>query len=303
VKKNAVLFSAVLLLLLFLATSPILIRGSGSVRAKSEEKPEIVSLLGKNLYATPADGIDGQELLKFQKDLEEAKKSYDADPNNPENIILYGNSLANLWRFHEAIHVFSKGIEKHPGYAMLYRYRGHRYISVRDFDNAVADLTKAAELNDHDQEIWYHLGLAHYLKGNFEKALSSYENCLKYATDDDSKISTSNWLYETLNRLGKKEHAARVLDSIPEGMKPDETSSYYNLFLFFKGLKAEKDVEAFGQSSELDKSTTGYGLGCWYLFRGENQKAKEHFEKAVAGKFWSAFGMIAAEVELLKMGK
>jgi len=265
---------------------------------KEKEKPEVISLLGKKLYAAPAEG---EELLKLQGELKEAIKKVEADPENPDHLILYGRRLAYLWKYHEAIDIYSRGIKFHPDQAMLYRYRGHRYISIRKFDLAVKDLIKASELNDHDFDIWYHLGLAHYLKGEFENALWAYQNCLKSAQDDDSKIAISNWLYITLRRLERKEEAAEVLGKIKEGMGVVENQSYYELLFFYKGLKSEAEIEALAEVSDLDMATIGYGIGCWNLYNNNTGKAKAYFEKIMNGRYWPAFGFIAAEAELFRL--
>lgn len=279
----------------------IIVLFCGSVfLASAEEKPEITSLLGKKYFATPAQG---EELLKLQKDLDEAKKNFEANPNDAEALILYGRRLAYLWRYHEAIDVFTRGIEKHPDNAMLYRHRGHRYISIRDFDKAAADMARAAQLNDQDFDIWYHLGLAHYLKGDFVQAERAYQSCLKCSKDDDSKIAISNWLTITLRRLNKKDEAAKILDGIVAGMKVVENQSYYDLLFLYKGLKTEAELEQAAKTSELDFSTISYGLGCWNLYNGKMEKAKAYFQKVVEGKYWPAFGFISAEAELYRMAK
>jgi tetratricopeptide (TPR) repeat protein len=271
---------------------------AASETSQKEKEPEVISLLGKKLYATPAVG---EELLKLRDELREAIKKVEANPEDPENIIMYGRRLAYLWRYHDANDVYSKGIKKFPKYAMLYRHRGHRYISVRQFDRAVADLTRASELNDHDFDIWYHLGLAHYLKGKFQQALNAYRNCMKVAENDDSKIAISNWLYITLRRLGKEDDALRVLDGIREGMEVEENQSYYDLLLFYKGQKTEAEISAITEASDLNMATVGYGVGCWYLYNNQKEDAVVYFKKIVEGKYWPAFGFIAAEAELARM--
>ena len=271
---------------------------TASAASQEKEKPEIISPLGKKLYAHPATG---EELAKLEADLEEAAKNLESDPENPENIIMYGRRLAYLWRYNEAIVIYSEGIAKYPENAMLYRHRGHRYISIRDFDKAVSDMTKASELNERDFDIWYHLGLAHYLKGDFEKALQAYEACAETALDDDSKIAISNWRYITLRRLGKKEDANKILESIVGGMEVVENQSYYDLLFLYKGLKSEADMEAAATASALDLATVGYGMGAWYLYNGNEEKAKEIFGKIVDTEYWPAFGYISAETELVRM--
>jgi hypothetical protein len=45
-------------------------------------------------------------------------------------------------------------------------------------------------------------------------------------------------------------------------------------------------------------ATQGYGVGNWYLVNGDTRKAREIFERVVAGNAWQAFGWIAAEADL-----
>lgn len=267
---------------------------------KKKVKAEVISLLGKKLYANPATG---EELQKLENELQKVLKKVEMNPDDPENIILYGRRLAYLWRYHEAIDVYTKGIELHPDYAMLYRHRGHRYISIRQFDKAVADLTKASELNDHDFDIWYHLGLAHYLRGEFDQALIAYRSCVRVTEDDDSKIAISNWLYITLRRLGKKEGADEVLNGIHKEMEVVENQSYFDLLMFYKGRKSETDILPPAETSDLDMTTKGYGVGCWYLYSNQEEKAISYFKKIIEGKYWPAFGYIAAEAELDRITK
>ena len=76
----------------------------------------------------------------------EALQDYDSNPDDAEVIIWYGRRMAYLGRFQEAIKVYTKGIEKHPKDARMYRHRGHRYISTRQYDKAIVDFEKAAKL-------------------------------------------------------------------------------------------------------------------------------------------------------------
>jgi hypothetical protein len=53
----------------------------------------------------------------------------------------------------------------------------------------------------------------------------------------------------------------------------------------------------------LQYVTQGYGLGNFYLAEGDTSKATEVFEKVIKSGYWAAFGYIAAEMELSKLGK
>ncbi len=267
--------------------------------AEGQEKPEAVSLLGQKLYARPP----AADVPKLESALRQASADLERRPDDPEAVIAYGRALAGLQRYREAIEAFTKGIAAHPDFAMLYRHRGHRYITVREFGRAVDDLTKAAALNDHDYDIWYHLGLARYLRGEFDRAAPSYRNCLAAAQGPASRVAVSHWLYMTLRRLGDKTEAARLLEDITPGLDAGENKAYLSLLLFYKGLKTEKELRAEAAASDLDGATIGYGLANWHLYNGERSEAVAGFWKIIALPYWPAFGLIAAEAELARLGE
>jgi tetratricopeptide (TPR) repeat protein len=76
----------------------------------------------------------------FEANLRSAEKKYKNDSLNDDNIIWYGRRLAYLGYYKEAIAVYTKGINLHPNNARFYRHRAHRYITLRCYDNAIADL-------------------------------------------------------------------------------------------------------------------------------------------------------------------
>ena len=283
--------------------------------------PEAVSLLGRPLLPPP---ITAERRAKLEANLEKARQDHRARPDDAEAIIWLGRRTAYLGRFRQAIDIFSRGLEKHPRDHRLWRHRGHRYITVRELDKAVADLTRATELirglpdqvePDGDPNplgiptstshfnIWYHLALAHYLKGDFEAALAAWRACLEFSRDNpDRLVATSDWLYMTLRRLGRGEEAARVLDPITPQLKVIENHAYWHRLLMYKGLK--KPEELLGPREDgVELATYGYGVGNWYLYNGQRDKALEVFRRVVAGPQWAAFGFIAAEAELARMSR
>lgn len=260
------------------------------------EAPEIISLLGIAHYATPATG-DALAVLCQQYD--EARKAYEASPMDVEALIMYGRRTAYLWRFHDAIRIYSLGIEKYPLEPMLYRHRGHRYISIREFSKARADLERASELEQNSFDIWYHLGLSCWLQGNFEGALRAYQKCYEVTGDNEHKVAIEYWLYLTLRRLGKHSEAAGLLQSVGE-RDHGENVHYYNILLLFRGEKSEADITGLMQKGGVDHVTMGYGLGLWHLVAGRAREAKRCFVTAVSGTHWPGFGFIAAEVELAR---
>ncbi len=253
--------------------------------------------------------------------LSEARTHYGAEPNNPDALIWVGRRLGYLGRFTEAIEIYSSGIKKFPGDARLYRHRGHRYITLRKFDLAIADFQKAVslikslpdEVEPDGQpnarniptgtlqfNIWYHLGLAQYLTGRNVAALHSYRECLKVSRNPDSIVATTHWLYMTLRRLKRESEARQILAPIQLKMDVIENDGYYKLVLMYKGLA---DAEALLAETLKQPSSPGslsilYGLANWHHYNGRIEKSVELLQQIVSTDQWTSFGYIAAEAEL-----
>lgn len=281
------------------------------------QTPEATSLFGRPLVSVPPTG---DQKSRLEADLAKAQADYDRDPSSADAAIWLGRRLAYLGRFRDAIEAYSKGIARHPDEPRLYRHRGHRYITVRKFDLAVADLQRAARLvaGTPDQiepdgapnragiprstlqsNIWYHLGLAHYLNGDFTKALDAYREGMKVSrVNDDMLVATSDWLYMTLRRLKRDEEARAVLEPIREQMDILENGAYHARLLMYKGVRTPDSVLNLNTADDVQIATQGYGVGNWYLVNGDRGKAKEIFDRVLSGRAWAAFGFIAAEADL-----
>jgi len=190
------------------------------------------------------------------------------------------------------------------------RHRGHRFITIRRFDLAQADFEKAAQLLEQYNEsedglpfnVWYHLGLTYYLQGKFEKALYAYKKCLVASYNDDRLVATSHWLYMTLRRLERSDEAKTVLEDIIEEMDIQENQFYYEALMMYKGLKSTDELlEKAMSQGVLGMITSGYGLGCWYLYNGDTMKAREVYKNILDTGSWGAFGYIAAEADMYRL--
>ena len=287
-------------------------------KAAQTGKPEATSLSGKPLYV-PATIPNKQ---KLDADLAQAEQTLAANPKDAEAIIWVGRRLGYLWRFNDAIAMFTKGIELHPDNPKFYRHRGHRYITIRQFAKAQADFERAAQLVKGKPDeiepdgapnpagkprstlqfnIWYHLGLAYYLQGNYAKAYDAYVECMKVSNNDDSVAATSDWMWMTLMRLNRKAEAATVLARITPKMDILENGSYHRRLLMYKGVEQPEALLDTAKADDTTIATQGYGVGNYYYVTGNLAKAREVFQKVTSGGGWNAFGYIAAEADLQRM--
>jgi len=276
---------------------------------------EAVSLSGRPLARPP---LVPDELAKRQRAYDEARVAHDRAPDDIDAAIWHGRRLGYLNRFRDAVDVFSAAIAKHPDDARLYRHRGHRYITLRVLDRAIADFEKAAALRSGKPDeiepdglpnpanvptstlhgnIYYHLGLAHYLRGDFAAALHAYEACMATVTNDDMRVATAYWQYLTLRQLGRTDDAAAVLAAVPAKPTILENDGYHLLLQLFRG---EIDVAKLTGNTDLDRHTIGYGVAMWKWFAGDRDGALADLRAVVAGELWPAFAYLAAEAELAR---
>ena len=279
------------------------------------------SLLGEPLF--PAE-IPDETRAVYEENLAAALADYTAAPEDADAMIWYGRRLAYLGRYAEAIEIYSQGIILHPGDARMYRHRGHRKISIRDIDGAIEDFLAGVErIRGTEDEvepdglpnargiptstlhfnIWYHLGLAHYLQGDFERALLAWNDCLAVSTNPDAIVATTYWLNNTLRRLGLDDQAEALLDDITADMDIIENTAYHDVLLLHKGIRSVEDVAGpMGDDATLSSTTTAYGVAVWHLVNGRRDTAYDMFEQILDnGGQWAAFGYVAAEAEMARL--
>lgn len=273
-------------------------------------------------YASrPAPPVSAEARRDMETRLSEARIRYETEPNNPDALIWVGRRLSYLGRFREAIETYTAGIQKFPREARLYRHRGHRYITLRNFDLAIADFQKAVslirglpdEVEPDGQpnarniptgtlqfNIWYHLGLAQYLTGRNKDALKSYRECLKVSRNPDSLVATTHWLYMTLRRLKRESEARQVLEPIQPKMDVIENDGYYKLVLMYKGLADAEALlaETLKQTSSPGLLSIHYGLANWHHYNGRIEKSVQLLKQIVSSEQWTSFGYIAAESDM-----
>jgi tetratricopeptide (TPR) repeat protein len=259
----------------------------------------------------------------YDANLVKAFEQFSRTGGDVESLIWLGRRLAYLGNYRDAIRTFTAAIAKFPGEPRLYRHRGHRYITRRCFDEAIADLERAAKLikgkpdevepdgipnakntptSTLQSNIWYHLGLAYYLKGDFKNALRAYEKCEKVSNNNDMRVATVHWHYMTLRRLGRKNDAEKLLEPFKDKVEVIENDDYLKLIRLYRGEVIAETLmkELGGEAKTLGSASLGYGLGNWYFYNGETAKGLDVFRKITAGDQWASFGYIAAETELAR---
>lgn len=286
----------------------------------STEPPtaEAISFGGKPLFAAR---VDSAVLAKADSTINAIRTKGDL---TEEDYILIGQQLIGSNRFKASVDNYTEGLSKFPDSFKLLRHRGHRYISIRQLDNAIADLNKAEELirnqpdvpeydatghetGTYQHWIWYHIGLYYFLNQAYIQAAPAYEKCLAASRNDKNIVGATDWLYNTYMRLNEQDKAQQLLEAITPDMDTDREHPYFRRVMLYKGVITPEELVDVNQDpakTSVGDVTKMYGLANWYAYQGDKEKAMKLYEKIVQSESgWPGFAYAAAEKELTYTGK
>ena len=308
---------------LILSAAALSLAAPLSAQAARDPAFQGISLLGDTLWRPR---LDSATQARLQADHAAARLEWAAKPNDPDALIWVGRRLAYMGRYLEAIDVFSDGVRRFPDDARMYRHRGHRYITTRQLDKAIADFERATRLmagapdqiepdgqpnarnipiGSLQSNVWYHLALAYYLKGDWNNAARAARSGIGVSSNPDRLVSQTHWLYMALRRAGRNAEAAASLEPIKPGFDIIENHSYYRLVQLYKSGMPTQVVDSIltaGVTNPSDASFA-YGVANWVLYNGDTTRAVRAYEQLRSGGSWASFGYIAAEADLALLRK
>ncbi len=276
-------------------------------------EPEAISFSGKPLYAKQADSTSiakSDSLIAAVRSKSELTE---------DDFITLGRSKVGISQFRKAVEIYSEGLAKYPNSYKLLRYRGHRYINLRQLENAIPDLLKAEELirpepevyeydatgkqgATYQHQIWYHIGLYHFLKGDYAASASAFEKSLATAHAGGDLAGSSDWLYNAYMRLGETDKAAKVARPFVLDFNIENKDyPYFRRLLLFNGvIKPEELVDANKPIAEMTllEMTKLYGLANWNAYQGNADTANALYKKILESTEWAGFAYASAELDV-----
>jgi tetratricopeptide (TPR) repeat protein len=228
-----------------------------------------------------------------------AQAALATDPKNIQRIIDLGVAQSGARQFREAIQTFTRGLAIAPNDPMLYRWRGHRYLSVRELDRAKTDLEKGFALDSTNYGILYHLGIVRYIRGDFAGAAAMFQRAQPRAPDAGELAGSTDWLWMSLMRAGRKADAEAMLARRPDSLVVN--NAYARRLKLYRGEIGPDAVFTPADTADVQVATLSYGLGNWYLVRGDTARAKTLFQRSVQSGGWPGFGFMVSEAELRRL--
>lgn len=280
-------------------------------KPQSAPEPEALSFSGLPFYARTPDStavVKSDSLIATIR----AKAAL-----SEEDYISIGRSLSGLGQFRKAVDTYTEGLAALPDSYKLLRHRGHRYINLRQLEPAIADLARAEQLAppepvfetdatgkpgaSYQHQIWYHIGVYHFLKRDYAKAAEAFEKSYATAYTGGDMAGASDWLYNCYMRAGQRDKAAVVAKPYtPDYDIENKDYPYFRRLLLFNKQITPADLvvedKPIGEMN-LYEVTKLYGLANHYLYQGDTAHAKTLYKKILESSEWAGFAYAAAELD------
>lgn len=270
------------------------------------ETPVALSEKVQKLDKILKEKLNNKKIVTNFQQASSLKKLSTEVPNDYRLWVRKGLALEAQMLYIDAVNTYSDGLEYNTFCDTLYECRGHLYITLGRYHEAVADSNLCVRLNPLNWYGWYHKGLACYFMGEYEKAVKAFEGCFEHSCDSNvHQLAAMDWTYVCLRHMQEKDKAEALIRDITEATPGDALDMYKTRLLIYKGAKTSEEVldnmRPDGNYS-LKYVSFGYAAAMKNYFDGDMRKAKEQLIKVVEkDEYWQAFGYLASRAELKRL--
>ena len=195
-------------------------------------------------------------------------------------IIEIGTGFLESFKYKKAIEFFTRAIEINPSNSQTFELRGIAWYRILEIENALADISKAIELDKQNHNAWYNKG--EILK--YKKHYTEAELCYKEA----DYIYPGSFFYitgliQTSLALKKYPEAIKYCNQILKEEPADHIALYNRGIAYSKQINYQLAINDFLKLIETGKRTpTNYSnLGYWYSKIGELRKASNNLSVSI----------------------
>jgi tetratricopeptide (TPR) repeat protein len=223
------------------------------------------------------------ELAPDAPDREEVKnqieelKSKSSNPSNTPTVDYLQQGITNFeaGNYEQAIADYTKAIELNPEKAEAYLDRGYAYEQLGDYEQSIADYDRAIALDPQNAPAYYNRGVVFGKQANSQQAVANFTKAIELNYDPLS------WAYNDrgliYRGLGDDDKALADFNTALE-LDPDYAGAYYNRANFYASHgDDEQAIADYSQALESNPS-----LVRAYMSRGSAYGRLGSYEQAVA---------------------
>ncbi len=194
-------------------------------------------------YGEPNLCYEYLQQKRYDDSIRECTREINGEIRMQNTAISYFNrglAYQSKEQYDQAIADYTKAIELDPKYARPYNNRGLAYKNKGQYDQAIADFTKAIELDPKYTYAYYNRGNAYQSKGQYDQAIADFTKAIE--------------------------------------LDPKFTNAYYNRGFAYKNKgQYDQAIADYSKAIELDPKFTNA-----YYFRGSAYQNKGQYDQAIA---------------------
>jgi tetratricopeptide (TPR) repeat protein len=196
--------------------------------------------------------------VKEVKDAKEAKGAKEAkeakevkDTKDAATYHTLGFSYFDKGEYDMAIADFSKAINLDPEFLLAYYNRGVAYFDKHEYDLAIADFSRAMELGFKGKGSYHIRGVAYGKKGQYDMAVADFTKALELDPKDATIYNNRGIMF--LLKGQYKQTVADLTKAIE--LDPKNSAEYYFhlAFVLHRMGESERAQENFLRAKEIDK--------------------------------------------------
>lgn len=135
-----------------------------------------------------------------------------------------GNANLAARRFTEAVADYTRAIQIDPGFVNAYNNRGIAYKRLNQFDKAIEDLTKGISLDPRDPDLFSNRASVYELQKNYDRAEADYTEAIRLGPND-----LKHYYRRGDMRLAREMFTGAIADySKVISMDPSQAAAYLN---------------------------------------------------------------------------
>jgi tetratricopeptide (TPR) repeat protein len=213
----------------------------------------------------------------------------DDDGDDPHLAPAWNNrglAHSNLGQWDKAVADFSKAIELDPKLAGAWNGRGFAYFNLGQYDKAVADFSRAFEVDPHLAPAWNNRGLAHSNLGQYDKAVADLTRVIELAPTFARAHNALAWLLATCPDA-KQRDPDRAVEAAKQAVQlAPQAGGFWNTLgvAHYRAGDWKAAVAALEKSMELQK---GGDASDWLFLAmaheklGRRDEARKDYDRAV----------------------
>jgi len=227
--------------------------------APNEAYPKAKEAVSKALSLHPglAEAHTSLGLIRFQYDWdwqgaeEELKVALDINPSYAPAHHFFADYLKAMGRFDEAIAEIEKARELDPLSLAINTGVGHVLYLSRQYDKAIEEYKRAVELDPSFMATHVWFGRPYLEKGLFAEAIAELETAVRLSGESTLALAM---LGHGLASAGREEEAFQILEKLKERSKNQYVPSYW-IAVIYNGLRDRQEVAAWMRKAFEERSS------------------------------------------------